>query len=592
MAGMMGGRMQTAARASGVMRAALTAAVRYAKDRRVFDAALIDYPLTQIKIARMAARFAACRQLAYAVARLLDSGGGRMEASVVKLLACRSAELVTREALQIHGGMGYAEETPVSRYFVDARVLSIFEGAEETLALKVVAKSLLESALTRPAVARAKDGYASRRAGDASQGREAGFDDEVADGWRFDPYRFARDRGIRVRCRPAGRHDDGAARCRRHPHRPAGRRTRLPALAGHRGRRQPLLVRPQQRQAFRFGRSRVSRGTRARDGADLCARCRRGHAVDQLSAARIPVVRGLAPATSRPDPADDPDRHGGSAIDNTVNARVGIPFLTGEGDANQIVNHLLPAWDLVTGQMAAVGLLAAERHRRLKHEGQHVRLALEDMALAAIGHLGFIAEAQLGVTRERVGNDMFGAFGRDFATADGEHVMVVGLTPKQWRGLCAATGLGAQIAELAASLGLDLEAEGNRFRARGPIGALVGGWIKAHRLADVAAAFDAHGVCWGKYQTVAELVRSDSACSEANPMFSTVEQPGVGPYLVPGVPLSFSAVPRVPPRPAPRLGEHTEEVLTGVLGLGSAEIGRLFDRRVIGRPHGNGGDTD
>jgi len=148
MAGMMGGRMQTAARASGVMRAALTAAIQYAKDRKVFGAPLIEYPLTQIKIAKMAARFAACRQLAYAVGRLLDSGGGRMEASLVKLLACRSAEMVTREALQIHGGMGYAEETPVSRYYVDARVLSIFEGAEETLALKVVAKSLLEDALS------------------------------------------------------------------------------------------------------------------------------------------------------------------------------------------------------------------------------------------------------------------------------------------------------------------------------------------------------------------------------------------------------------------------------------------------------------
>ena len=95
----------------------------------------------------MAARLAACRQLTYAIARVMDAGGGRVEASLVKLLACRSAELVTREALQLHGGMGYAEETPVSRYFVDARVLSIFEGAEETLALKVIARGLLEDAL-------------------------------------------------------------------------------------------------------------------------------------------------------------------------------------------------------------------------------------------------------------------------------------------------------------------------------------------------------------------------------------------------------------------------------------------------------------
>ena len=147
MAGMMGGRLQTSARASGIMRAALLAAIAYAADRKVFGAPLADYSLTRAKLARMAARFLACRRLTYAVGRLVDSGGGRMEASLVKLFACRSAEWVAREALQIHGGMGYAEETPVSRYFVDARVLSIFEGAEETLALKVVARSLLEAAL-------------------------------------------------------------------------------------------------------------------------------------------------------------------------------------------------------------------------------------------------------------------------------------------------------------------------------------------------------------------------------------------------------------------------------------------------------------
>jgi (2S)-methylsuccinyl-CoA dehydrogenase len=147
LAGMVGGRMQTSARACGVMRAALRAAVRYTADRKVFGSPLADFALTQAKIARMAARLAACRRLAYTVAGIVDSGEGRMEASLVKLIACRSAELVTREALQLHGGMGYAEETAVSRYFVDARVLSIFEGAEETLALKVIARSLIERAL-------------------------------------------------------------------------------------------------------------------------------------------------------------------------------------------------------------------------------------------------------------------------------------------------------------------------------------------------------------------------------------------------------------------------------------------------------------
>jgi (2S)-methylsuccinyl-CoA dehydrogenase len=147
MAGMVGGRMQTAARACGVMRAALRAAIRYSEDRKVFGQPLLAYPLTLAKLARMGARLAVCRQLACSVAALVDRGEGRMESSLVKLLACRSAEMVTREALQLHGGMGYAEESAVSRYFVDARVLSIFEGAEETLALKVVARSLMERAL-------------------------------------------------------------------------------------------------------------------------------------------------------------------------------------------------------------------------------------------------------------------------------------------------------------------------------------------------------------------------------------------------------------------------------------------------------------
>ena len=281
------------------------------------------------------------------------------------------------------------------------------------------------------------------------------------------------------------------------------------------------------------------------------------------------------------------DRHGGSAVDYTVNPRVGLPMLTGTGGDDVVVNHVLPAWDLVTGHMAAVGLLAAERHRRITGQGQHVKLALEDMALAVMGHLGFIAEAQLGQQRPRVGNDLFGAFGRDFVTADGERVMVVGLTSKQWRGLCDATGLGPQIADLSASLGLDLRAEGNRFRAREAIAALVGPWIAERPCAQVAEAFDAHGVCWSRYQSVSQLVQSDPACSGANPMFSTVQQPGVGPYLMPGLPLDFSAMPRAPARPAPLLGQHTEEVLAGVLGLGSAELGRLFDQRVIAGPsHG------
>lgn len=146
MEGLSGGRIQTSARACGVMKAALERAVTYAQDRKVFDAPIGDYQLTQVKLGRMWAALTASRQFSYAVARMLDDGAGKMDASLVKLFSCRAAEWVTREALQIHGGMGYAEETDVSRYFVDARVLSIFEGAEETLALKVIARELIANA--------------------------------------------------------------------------------------------------------------------------------------------------------------------------------------------------------------------------------------------------------------------------------------------------------------------------------------------------------------------------------------------------------------------------------------------------------------
>ncbi len=89
------------------------------------------------------------RQFSYAVATLMAKGEGAMEASMVKAYVCKAAEWVSREAMQIHGGMGYAEEFPVSRLFVDARVLSIFEGADETLCLKVIARQLI-SATTTP----------------------------------------------------------------------------------------------------------------------------------------------------------------------------------------------------------------------------------------------------------------------------------------------------------------------------------------------------------------------------------------------------------------------------------------------------------
>jgi (2S)-methylsuccinyl-CoA dehydrogenase len=143
MAGFENGRLQTAARAVGVMQAAYEAALDYAENRKVFGDAIIDYQLTRAKLGRMAVLTQAGRQFSYAVSTLMAKGEGAMEASMVKAYVCKAAEWVSREAMQIHGGMGYAEEFPVSRLYVDARVLSIFEGADETLCLKVIARQLI-----------------------------------------------------------------------------------------------------------------------------------------------------------------------------------------------------------------------------------------------------------------------------------------------------------------------------------------------------------------------------------------------------------------------------------------------------------------
>ncbi len=149
MAGFENGRLQTAARAVGLMQAAFEAGLDYAQNRVVFGKPVFEYQLSKVKLARMAALIQGGRQFSYAVAGLMGNGRGALEASMVKAYVCRAAEWVTRETLQLHGGMGYAEEFPVSRYYVDARVLSIFEGADETLCLRVIARRLAEQALER-----------------------------------------------------------------------------------------------------------------------------------------------------------------------------------------------------------------------------------------------------------------------------------------------------------------------------------------------------------------------------------------------------------------------------------------------------------
>ncbi len=278
-------------------------------------------------------------------------------------------------------------------------------------------------------------------------------------------------------------------------------------------------------------------------------------------------------------------RQGGPAVDYTVNPALGFPHATGPAGSAEPVAHVLPAWDCIAGQMVAMGLLAAERHRTRTGAGQLVELALKDVGAAMLGHLGIIGEVAVnGIDRPKGGNALYGAYGQDFRCADGRRVMLIGLTDRQWRGLLHVTGAEAAVAALAARLGRDLTQEGERHHARAEITAILAPWFAARRVDDFAAAFDAAGVTWSEFRSFAGAVREDPDLSPANPIFSLLEQPGIGTYPVPGLPFHLSALEREPPRPAPRLGEHSEAILADVLGLGSGEIGALMDAGVVAGP--------
>jgi 2-methylfumaryl-CoA isomerase len=305
----------------------------------------------------------------------------------------------------------------------------------------------------------------------------------------------------------------------------------------------------------------------------------------------LPPSRGLDFATLKAARNDlimlrlTGNRDGSAAVDYTVNAASGFPLVTGQGGAP--VNHVLPAWDIAAGLYLAAGLLAAERHRLRTGKGQEVVAALSDVMLATLGHLGYLGDVQInGTARPAIGNDLYGSFGRDFATADGRRVMIIALTRRQWRAIGDATGLGDQLAMIGPMMDVDLDTEAGRYEARDAIGAVLARWCASRTLSEIGQAFTGAGVLWGHFQDFLQLVHNDPRCSEANPLFALVDQPGIGRYMMPGLPMDFSAEPRRPPRPAPLLGEHTDAVLAELLGLSSAEIGRLHDERIVAGPDG------
>ena len=284
------------------------------------------------------------------------------------------------------------------------------------------------------------------------------------------------------------------------------------------------------------------------------------------------------------------NRDGTAAVDYTVNAASGSPLVTGQSGSTvgAPVNNVLPAWDIAAGLYLATALLAAERHRARTGDGQEVVAALADVMLATVGHLGYVGDVHInGRARPAIGNDLYGSFGRDFATADDRRVMIIALTPRQWRALGRATGLADKLAMVGQMMEVDLDTETGRYEARDAIAALLARWCGGKTLPEIKEAFAGSGVLWGSFQDFVELVRDDPRCSPVNPLFAEVEQPGIGTYPMPGLPLDFGAVPRLPTFPAPRLGEHTDAVLSEVLGLPGREIARLHNTGLAAGPDGN-----
>lgn len=273
---------------------------------------------------------------------------------------------------------------------------------------------------------------------------------------------------------------------------------------------------------------------------------------------------------------------GSTAVDYTVNAAVGYPNATGPAGSTEPVNHVLPAWDVICGQQAALGIVAAERHRNRTGEGQLITLALSDVAMSTAANLGHVAEAQvLGEQRPRLGNELYGAFGRDFMTSDGVRFIVIAISPKQWTSMLTATGITDQVAELATELDVDFRDEGARFHHRDRLFALVESYASAHTFDQVAASLDDNGCCWGRYRDFLGMVEDDPRCSTENPMFQQVDQPGVGTILSADTPLRFALAQERDVPIAPVLGEHTDEVLAEVLGMSSGDIGGLHDRGLV-----------
>lgn len=276
---------------------------------------------------------------------------------------------------------------------------------------------------------------------------------------------------------------------------------------------------------------------------------------------------------------------GSTAVDYTVNCATGYPAMTGHGSIDAPVNHALPAWDIACAFQAAFAIVAAADRRRRTGKGAELRMALSDVAFSMVSHLGVAGEAELlGEARPAIGNHIYGAFGRDFATADGRRVMVAAISAGQWAALVKACAIGDEIARLQQRTGLNFADEAHRYQARDAIAALVESWCAARPFAEVEASFNRERVCWGQYRTTTGLLAGDPRVSLSNSIWEQLETPGVGMQRAAGTPVRAAGETRGGMAPAPLLGQHTDEVLLDVLGLDSAAAGRLHDQGIVAGP--------
>lgn len=276
---------------------------------------------------------------------------------------------------------------------------------------------------------------------------------------------------------------------------------------------------------------------------------------------------------------------GSTAVDYTVNCATGFPSMTGGGTISEPVNHVLPAWDVACAYQAAFAIAAALGRRTITGEGAQLRIALSDVAFSTLSHLGTLAEAELlDLDRPSIGNDLYGAFGRDFGTADGERLFVAAISLGQWKSLVRACAMEQQMKALEQSLGLDFADEAERYEARAAIAAVVERWCASRTMQEAAVTFTANKVCWGRYETVRSLLARDARVSTANPIFGRIHTPGVGNHLAAGASTRVIGAERPPLRPAPLLGQDTDAILAEVLGLDSAAVGKLHDAGVVAGP--------